>query len=120
LAGLENGRNLAGDFLDVGKIDAAIWLWRGGDGDENDIGTIDTFLGAGCEMKAFGSDIAVQKVLKAGFVDGNFSGAELLDFFRVVIDANHIVADLGEASARDETDISGSNNTEFHGCFFRK
>ena len=120
MAGLENGRNLAGDFLDVGKINAAIGLWRRGDGDENDIGTIHAFLGAGGEVQALGGDIAVEKVLEARFVDGNFSSAELLDFFRVVIDANHIVADLGEASARDETDISGSNNTEFHGCFFRK
>ena len=71
-------------------------------------------------MQALGSDIAVEKVLEARLVNGNFSGAELLDFFCVVIDANHIVADFGEASARDETDISGSNNTEFHGCFFRK
>ena len=119
LAGLEDGGNLAGDLLNVGKIDAAIWLWRGGDGDENDIGAIHSFLGAGGEMKAPGSDIAVEKVLEAGFVNGNFSGTELFDFFSVVIDANHIVADFGEASAGDETNISGSNNAEFHGYFFR-
>jgi len=117
LAGLQNGRNLAGNFFDVRKVDASIRLWRRGDGDKNDIRAIHPFFGAGGEVEALGGHIAVEKVLEARFVNGNFSSAELFDFFRIVIDTNHIVADLGEASARDEADISGSNNAKFHGCF---
>lgn len=57
-------------------------------------------------MKAASGDIAVDQLLESGLVNGNFALDELLDFFGVVVDANDVMANLGKASARDETDIS--------------
>ena len=106
MSGFEHGRDLTSDFFDVGKVDAAIRLRWGGNGDENHIRVVHAFLGACGEMKAASGDIAVDQFLESGFVNGNFALDELLDFFSVVVDANDVMADLGKASARDETDIS--------------
>jgi hypothetical protein len=48
--------------------------------------------------------------LEAGFVDRNFASLERFDFPRVVIDADDIVTDIGETGARDEANITGTNN----------
>ena len=106
LTGLEDGGDFAGDFLDVGKIDAAISLGRSRHSNENNIRAIHAFFGAGGEMQALRGDIAVDQFLEAGLVDRHFAGAELGDLFLIVVDANHIVADFREARPGDEADIS--------------
>ena len=45
---------------------------------------------------------------------GTFAGLQRFDFARVVIDADDIVADVGKASAGDETDITGTDDGKIH------
>ena len=53
--------------------------------------------------------------LEAGFVDGNLARLERLDFSRIVIDADDVVADVGKTGAGDETDITGADDGDIHG-----
>ena len=99
LTGLENGRNLTGDLLNVGKINAAIGLGRRGHSNKYDIGIVHALLRAGSEMQTLGGHVAVDQFLQTWFINRHFTLNKLLDFFRVVINANHIVTDLGEASS---------------------
>src|SRR5215475_12039431 len=66
-------------------------------------------------MEAARRDVAVNYFFQSRFVDRYLSGFELSDFFGVIIDANHMMADIGEASARHQTDVSGADNRDVHG-----
>jgi hypothetical protein len=52
----------------------------------------------------------VNDFLEAWLVDRNAAGLEAFDFVFVVIDAHDIMADVGEASARDKPDIARTND----------
>ena len=60
---------------------------------------IDAVLDGVGEAEALGGDVAMHEVFEAGLVDGDFAGLEGIDFALVVIDANNVMADLGEACA---------------------
>jgi hypothetical protein len=57
-------------------------------------------------MEAVGGDVPLDELLEAWLVDGDAPGEEGVHFPLVVIHANDVVADLGEASAGDEANIS--------------
>ena len=48
--------------------------------------------------------------IEAGLVDGEPSGLESFQFFNVVIRANHFVPQARQASSRDQTHITGSDD----------
>ena len=75
---------------------------------------IDTVLDGVGEAEALRRHVAVDQVLEARLVNRDFTALEHVDFALVVIDANDVVANFREASARDETDISGTNDAEIH------
>lgn len=52
--------------------------------------------------------------LETGFVDRHFTSLQRFDFPRVVIDADNVVAHVGEASAGDKTDVTGANDGKIH------
>ena len=52
--------------------------------------------------------------LETGFVDRHFASLQRFDFPRVVIDADNVVAHVGEASAGDKTDVTGTNDGKIH------
>ena len=49
-------------------------------------------------------------------MDGDAAVVEQFDFFCVEIQAKDVIAQLGQAGARDEADIAGADNGDFHGC----
>ena len=79
---------------------------RRGHGDEDDLRVIDAVLDAAGEAQALRGDVAIDDFLEARLVDRDLAGLERLDFARVVIDADDVVADFREARAGDETDIA--------------
>ena len=97
LALLEDCGDLAGYLLYVRQIDAAIGLRRCGNGDEHHIGVIHALLGARSEIETLRGHIAVDQLFEARFVDWNFSGEQLLDFFLIVVHASDRVAHFSEA-----------------------
>ena len=56
---------------------------------------------------------------EAGLVDRDLALPERLDFALVVIDADDVVADVGEAGAGDEADITGADDGEIHVEFMK-
>jgi hypothetical protein len=52
--------------------------------------------------------------LETGFVDRHFTSLQRFDFPRVVINADNVVAHVGEASAGDKTDVTGTNDGKIH------
>lgn len=52
--------------------------------------------------------------LETGFVDRHFASLQRFDFPRVVIDADNVVAHVGEASAGDKTNVTGTNDGKIH------
>ena len=51
---------------------------------------------------------------QARLEDRNLAGLEARDLGRVDIDANHVVADFGEAGTGDQADITGAENRDVH------
>jgi hypothetical protein len=45
--------------------------------------------------------------------------AQRFDLVGVLVDADHLMAEIGEADARDEADISGADDGNFHEVYFR-
>ena len=102
--------DFAGDALDKAEIDAAVGLGRRGHGDKDDLRRGDGVGDGGGEGKASGGDVLLHELLKAGLVNGNVTGAELLDFLDVVIHADDVMAHFGETSARDQPNVTRTNN----------
>src|SRR6202011_2327038 len=63
-------------------------------------------------------NIAVNDLLEAGLVNGNIAALKAFDLSLVVIDADDIMADIRETSARNKTDISGANDRNIHSNTF--
>src|ERR1700745_3765927 len=75
---------------------------------------LDGLLNVAGEMAPARRNVAVNYFLESRFVDRYLAGFELCDFFGVIINANHMMADIGEASARYQTDVSGAENQDVH------
>lgn len=52
--------------------------------------------------------------LETRLVDWHFASLQGFDFPRVVIDADNVVAHVGEASAGDKTDVTGTYDGKIH------
>ena len=102
--------DFAGHTLDKGQVHAAIRLWRGGDGDKNDIRIGDPLLGRGGEGETACGGIVFNEFLKAGFIDGNAARLEQGYLFLVAIDANDLVTGFGKAGAGDQANVTGADD----------
>ena len=69
-------------------------------------------------MKPFARHIARDQFGQARFVNWNMATIEDIDFFAVAIDARHIIARFGKTRARDQSNIAGSNDGDFHALQF--
>ena len=86
-------------------------------GNKYNIGVIHPLFGACRKVETLGGHIAMDQVLKAGLIDWHFTGEQLLDFFLVVVHAGDRVTDFSEAGTRNQSDVSRTNNAEFHVLF---
>jgi hypothetical protein len=55
-------------------------------------------------------------VLEPGLVDRDHAALQAFDLGGVDVDAGHGVADFGQAGARHESDITGSEDRNPHSC----
>ena len=111
---LEHLGDLASNFLDEGEIHAAVGLgWRR-HRNENNLRMIDAVFDAVRKAQSAGGNIAMNDFFQAGFVNRDLPALQAIDLSLVVVDADDIVADIGEASTSHETDISRTNNRNIH------
>ena len=114
LVGGHGSGDLTGDLFDETEVNGPIRQGWSGDGDEDNVGFADAFSGAGGEAKAPRSHVLFDELFEAGFVDGDPPFSEEIHFGGVVIHADDVVSDLGEASARNQTDVTRSDNSQLH------
>jgi hypothetical protein len=65
-------------------------------------------------------NVAMNDFFQAGFVNRDMPAAETIELSLVVVDADNIMADIGEAGASHQTDISRANNSNIHCTFLLK
>jgi hypothetical protein len=59
--------------------------------------------------------------LPAGrLVDRDLAALQQLDLALVDVEAQHVVADVGEAGAGDEADVAGSDDADLHAALLRR
>ena len=61
-------------------------------------------------MESSRGDVAVNYFFQSRFVNRHLTRFQLFHFFCVVIDANDVMTYIGEASARNQADVSGADN----------
>ena len=71
------------------------------------------------KVSRFSRPVAADQLFEARLVDRNPAALQRPDLGRVLVDADDVVAVLGEARARDQSDIPGSDDRDFHECRLR-
>ena len=99
-------------MLEVGG--AVLVRWRA-DRDELEEPVTHALCGIGGKREPSSGNILAQHVVEAGLVDRHTAALEHGDLLGIDVDAEDIVADLGQADAGDEADIAAAKNRDIHG-----
>ena len=97
--------------LQVGR---AVLALRRADGDEDDLGGADGLGQVGRERQPLLARVAPDQLLEPRLVDRHPPAAKHPDLRLVLVDADDVVAVLGEAGAHDQPDVAGSDDRNFH------
>src|SRR5262249_41332713 len=84
------------------------------DGDEADLGGPHGGHEIGREPQPALGEVAADQLLEARLVDGDAALLEHRDLGLVDVDAEDVVAALGEARPGHQTDVAGPDDTQFH------
>ena len=84
------------------------------DGDEHRFGAFDALGQVGREAQPAALGIGLDQGLEPRLPDRHHAGVEAVDLARVLVDAGHLVAEIGEAGARNEPDIAGADHRDTH------
>ncbi len=95
-------------------VGGAVLVGRRADGDELERAMRNRRVDVGGEVQPPGGDVARDHRLEAGLVDRHAALIQDLDLARVDVEAQHVVADLGETGAGDEPDVAGPDHRDFH------
>ena len=99
------------DVLHVGR---PVLVGRGTDRDELQRAVRNGRVLIGREVQPACRDIARDHRRKPGLVDRNAAVLEHVDLLRVDVEAQHVVADFGEAGARNEADVPRTDHRHLH------
>ena len=83
-------------------------------GDEDRIRPLHRLIDVGREGEPAVLDVVLHQLVEAGLEDGHAPVAQAFDLGAVLVDADHIDAELREAGARDEADIAGADDGDPH------
>ena len=107
--------DLLGGLANAAKIGLAVAVTAGGsDGDEYGLRARHGFFGLGGEGKPAGADIRSDQGFQAGLVDRNLAAPQHVDLRRVLVDADHVDAELRKAGAGHKTDITRTDHSDAH------
>ena len=96
------------------QVGGAVVTLRRPDGDEHDFGRFHGGRQVGREAQALFAVIAPDHFLEPWLVDWHLAGLQSGDLRLVLIDTNDGVPVLGEAGSHNETDVSSSDDGDFH------
>jgi hypothetical protein len=110
------GGDLAGRVIDIRKIGMAVAAPGGGaDCDEDDV----ALRNAGCKICGEAQpsilDVVGDQLFEAGLEDRDAAGEQRFDLARVLVDADHFMAEIGKTNAGNKSDITGTDHRDFHG-----
>jgi len=83
-------------------------------GNEHHVGVADSLRVRGGEEEPAGADVALDHLGQARLIDGQFPLAKPFDLFLIDIQAGHLIAQIGKASACYEAYITNPDNTDIH------
>src|SRR3546814_8506358 len=87
----------------MGEVGVASAVWAGSaDGDEHDVGSAHCFGKLGGEGEIARRGIARHQAVEPGLVNGNAAGAQAGDLVRVLVDAGHMMAEIGKTRRSEE------------------
>ena len=87
---------------------------RRADGDEHRVGVAHRVGEIGREGEAAGRDVVGHQLVEAGLVDRDLALAQARDLAGILVDADHVVAELGEAGAGHQADIARPDHGDTH------
>ncbi len=90
----------------VREVRRAVLLGRRADRDELEETVPDPGDGVGRELEPALLGIAPDELFESRFVDRDLALLQARNLGRVDVDAQHLVAGIGEAGARDEADVT--------------
>ena len=107
-------RDLAHRLVDEAQIGVAVaTARRRADGDEHGVGLADGRR-VGGEVQTLLPDIGLNQIGKARLEDRNFAVIERRDFLRILVDAGHVMTEIGKAGAGHQPHISGADHRHAH------
>ncbi len=113
-------RHVAADvacgFEHILQVGRAVLVRRRADGDELDLAVRDARLDIGREAQAPCRAVARDDVQQPRFVNRHPAVVQDVDLALIDVETEDVVTDLREAGARDETDIAGADDGDFHRC----
>src|SRR3546814_5853182 len=99
----------------MGEVGVASAVWAGSaDGDEHDVGSAHCFGKLGGEGEIARRSIARHQAVEPGLVNGIAAGAQAGDLVRVLVEAGHMMAEIGKTRARNEPDITAPDHYDTH------
>ena len=87
---------------------------RRADRDEHRVGGFDRAGEIVGKFQPPGAGIGGDQVGEARLVDRHLAARERADLFGVLVDAGHVVAEIGEAGPGNEADITGADHGNAH------
>ena len=105
---------VARDREHVAQVGRAVFVRRRADRDELEQAVRDAFRRVGRELEAPLVDVALDEHVEAGLVDRDLALLQALDLARVDVDADDVVAGFRQAGARDQADVAGAEDCDFH------
>ena len=86
---------------------------RRADGDHHRVGLGDAAC-LGGEMQPALAHVGFDQLGQAGLEDRNLAAVKRRDLGRILVDAGHVMAEIGKASAGHEADIAGADHGHTH------
>ena len=112
---VERGGDLARGGIDVGQVGMAVTAARRrADRDEHRGGLAHRLRQPRGEAQPAGPDVARHQRVEARLEDRHVAAFERRDLVRIAVDADHVMAEIGEAGAGDEADVAGADHRNAH------
>jgi hypothetical protein len=98
-------------------LGGTVLVGRGADRDELDRPMAHRFRHVGGKPQAAGSRIAPHQRFESRFVNRYATGVQQLHLVFIEIEAEHVVAEVRETRARDQSHVAGADDRDLH-CLF--
>ena len=100
---------------DLSYVHAAAAARRRADGDEHRIGGADRLGPVQGERQPAALHIGRHQIVQTRLEDRDLAALQPLDLGRILVDAGHLMAEVGETGPRDQAHIAGSDHRYAHG-----